>query len=76
MNIIRTGTKGTHLNTLKKCHIYKISRNNLHMNDAIPYFRQYMHTTKKDIKKRTITSNESIQGIHAWSGRATHKGNM
>jgi hypothetical protein len=34
MNIIRTGRKGRHLNTLEKYHIYRISRNNLHMNDT------------------------------------------
>jgi hypothetical protein len=34
MNVIRTGTKGSHLNTLEKYHIYKINRNNLHMNDT------------------------------------------
>jgi hypothetical protein len=33
MDVIRTGRKGRHLNTLEKYHIYKISRN-LHMNDA------------------------------------------
>jgi hypothetical protein len=34
MDVIRTGRKGRHLNTLEKYHIYKISRNNLHMNDT------------------------------------------
>jgi hypothetical protein len=34
MDIIRTGGKGRYLNTLEKYHIYKISRNNLHMNDT------------------------------------------
>jgi hypothetical protein len=33
MDVIRTGRKGRHMNTLEKYHIYKISRNNLHMND-------------------------------------------
>jgi hypothetical protein len=30
----RTGRKGRHLNTLEKYHIYKISSNNLRMNDT------------------------------------------
>jgi hypothetical protein len=34
MEIIRTGRKGRHLNTLEKCHIHRISKNNLHMNDT------------------------------------------
>jgi hypothetical protein len=34
MDVIGTGRKGRHLNTLEKYHIYKISRNNLHMNDT------------------------------------------
>jgi hypothetical protein len=34
MDIIKTGTKGKHLNTLEKYHIYRISKNNLHMNDT------------------------------------------
>jgi hypothetical protein len=33
MEII-TGRKGKYLNTLEKYHIYKISRDNLHMNDT------------------------------------------
>jgi hypothetical protein len=34
MDVIRTGRKGRHLNTLERYHIYKISGNNLHMNDT------------------------------------------
>jgi hypothetical protein len=34
MEIITIGRKGKYLNTLKKYHIYKVSRNNLHMNDT------------------------------------------
>jgi hypothetical protein len=34
MDIIRTQKKGKHLNTLEKYHIYKTSKNNLHMNDT------------------------------------------
>jgi hypothetical protein len=31
MDVVRTGRKGRHLIILEKYHIYKISRNNLHM---------------------------------------------
>jgi hypothetical protein len=34
MDIIRTHRKGKHLNTLEKYHIYKISRENIQMNDT------------------------------------------
>jgi hypothetical protein len=34
MEVITTGRKGKHLNTLERYHIYKISRDNLHMNDT------------------------------------------
>jgi hypothetical protein len=34
MDVIRTGRKGKHLNTLEKYYIYKISKNNVHMNDT------------------------------------------
>jgi hypothetical protein len=34
MDIISTGMKGRYLNTLEKYHIYKISKNNLYMNDT------------------------------------------
>jgi hypothetical protein len=34
MDFIRRGRKDRHLNTLEKYHIYKISRNNLHMNNT------------------------------------------
>jgi hypothetical protein len=34
MEIITTGRKGKHLNTLGKYHIYKVSKKNLHMNDT------------------------------------------
>jgi hypothetical protein len=33
MDVIQTGRKDRHLNTLEK-YIYKISRNNFHMNDT------------------------------------------
>jgi hypothetical protein len=34
MDVIRTGRKGRHLNALERYQIYKISRNNLHMNNT------------------------------------------
>jgi hypothetical protein len=34
MDIIRMGRKGRHLKGLGKHHIYKIGRNNLHVNDT------------------------------------------
>jgi hypothetical protein len=34
MDIIKTGRKGKHLNTLEKYHICRISKDNLHMNDT------------------------------------------
>jgi hypothetical protein len=34
MGIIKTHKKGKYLKTLEKYHIYKISKNNLHMNDT------------------------------------------
>jgi hypothetical protein len=35
MDIMKTGRKGKHLNTLEKYYIYKISKDNLHMNDTV-----------------------------------------
>jgi hypothetical protein len=34
MDVIKTGRKGRHLSRSEKFHIYKISRNSLHMNDT------------------------------------------
>jgi hypothetical protein len=34
MGVIHTGRKGKHLNSLEKYHIYKISKDELHMNDT------------------------------------------
>jgi hypothetical protein len=34
MDIITTRRKGKHLNTLENYHIYRISKDNLHMNDT------------------------------------------
>jgi hypothetical protein len=39
-DIIKTGKKGTYLDTLEKYHIYRISKDNLQMNDTYnPIFR-------------------------------------
>jgi hypothetical protein len=45
MDVIRTGRKGRHLNTLEKYHIYKINTNNLHMNDT--YIEAHNHIFQK-----------------------------
>jgi hypothetical protein len=34
MDVIAMGRKGKHLNTLERYHIYKISKDNIHMNDT------------------------------------------
>jgi hypothetical protein len=34
MEIITLGRKGKYLNTLEKCHIYKVSTDNLNVNDT------------------------------------------
>jgi hypothetical protein len=34
IDIIKTEKKGTHLNTLEKYHMYKISKNKQHMNET------------------------------------------
>jgi hypothetical protein len=34
MDVVTTGRKGKQLNTLEKYHIYKTSRENLHLNDT------------------------------------------
>jgi hypothetical protein len=45
MDVIRTGRKGRHLNILEMYHIYKISRNNLHMNDMSKHTILYSNST-------------------------------
>jgi hypothetical protein len=34
MDVVRMGRKGKHVNTLERYHIYKMYKNNLHMNDV------------------------------------------
>jgi hypothetical protein len=43
MDVIRTERKGRHLDNLEKYHIYKISMNNLHMNDTYNHVFQTLH---------------------------------
>jgi hypothetical protein len=52
MDIITTGRKGKHLNTLERNHIYRTSRENLHMNDRYidtrnPIFKALQEMDKK-----------------------------
>jgi hypothetical protein len=35
IKVIKIEKGGKHLNTLQKCHIYKMSKNKLHMNDVL-----------------------------------------
>jgi hypothetical protein len=43
MDVLRTARKGRHLNTFEKYYIYKISRDNLHMNDIYNSIFQILH---------------------------------
>jgi hypothetical protein len=43
MDVISAGSNGRHLNTLEKYHIYKISREDLHMNDKYKHTFQILH---------------------------------
>jgi hypothetical protein len=52
MDIITTGRKGKHLNTLERYYIYKTSMENLHMNDTHidkhnPIFEALQETDRK-----------------------------
>jgi hypothetical protein len=50
MEIITVGRKGQYLNTLEKYHIYKVSRKNLHINDAsIDDLRNYTEYIQNNI---------------------------
>jgi hypothetical protein len=54
LDVIRTGRKGRYLNALEKYQIYKISRNNLHMNYTYntvcqTYFTTAAHTPSEKI---------------------------
>jgi hypothetical protein len=79
MDVIRTGRKGKHLNTLERHQIYKISRNNLHMNDTHieahnPIFQtvhelydryQYTHYLERYLSKNNhIKSVQGTQNQH------------
>jgi hypothetical protein len=75
MDVKRTARKGRHLNTLEKYHIYKISRNNLHMNNTYIdthnptfqiinelYDRQQHTHQQNDTKVRANTSTNGYKG--------------
>jgi hypothetical protein len=53
MDIIKTGKKGKHLNTLGKYHIYIANKDNLHINhtyiDTTSYLRPYTNFTPDSI---------------------------
>jgi hypothetical protein len=71
MGVITTGRKGKHLNNLERYHIYRISRDNLHMNGTYndthnPIFEtlhklytrlQHIHTPSYVIKAGSDTQN-------------------
>jgi hypothetical protein len=54
MDIVNTGKKGKHLNTLEKYHIYRTSKDNLHMNDTyIDIYNPIFETLSKfDIRQQ------------------------
>jgi hypothetical protein len=52
MDIITTGRKGKHLNTLERYYIYRTSRENVHMNNTYidthtPIFEELQEMDKK-----------------------------
>jgi hypothetical protein len=54
MDIITTWRKGKYLNTLEKCHIYKISREKLHMNDTHVDSHNPIFEALQDLHKITV----------------------
>jgi hypothetical protein len=55
MKIVKTGKKGRHLNTLEKYRIYRISKDNLNMNDTYityttPYLKHWVNSTPDSSK--------------------------
>jgi hypothetical protein len=79
MDAIRTGRKGRHLNTLEKYQIYKISRNNEHMNDTYNPIFQTLHVLygrqqHRHPQKRYIGGNIECPYIHSTSGNTHTKG--
>jgi hypothetical protein len=60
MDIIWTGRKGRHLNTLEKYRIYVISWNNLHMKDTYNDIFNPIFLTFHDFTTGSITHNSSI----------------
>jgi hypothetical protein len=60
MDVIRIGRKGRHLNTLEKYHIYKISRNNLHMNETVNAKAHLILTSKSTPMKYVSTEIQHL----------------
>jgi hypothetical protein len=68
MDIIRTYRKGKHLNALEKYHLYKISKNNLQMNDT----NIDTHNPIKKKKAATHTQHKRINPTHQQNMHQTH----
>jgi hypothetical protein len=52
MDIVRTAKKGKHLNTLERYHIYRLSREKLHMNDTYIDTRNAIFETLQELNTR------------------------
>jgi hypothetical protein len=61
MEIIKTQKKGIHLNTLEKYHIYKASKNGIHMNDAHTDVHNPIFEILQEINTSINTKNQSNQ---------------
>jgi hypothetical protein len=62
VDVVTTGRKGKNLNILERYHIYKISKDNLQMNDT-PYSRHYtrQHHTHRQLR---YTPRRTFIGLH------------
>jgi hypothetical protein len=54
MEIIRLGRKGKYSNTLEKYHIYKVSKDNLIMNDTQWYTQFIIRYISQNLHKATV----------------------
>jgi hypothetical protein len=63
MDVITTGRKGKHLNTVERYHIYRISKDNLHMNDTYndTYNSMFVHYTSFTRDSSTHTPSYVIK---------------
>jgi hypothetical protein len=52
MDVVRTSKKGKHLNTLERYHIYKLSREGLHMNDTYIDIHSPIFETLQELNAR------------------------